>query len=109
MADESESENGNQPATKADLKALETRFDQKIEDLEVRMDNRFLANEHRMEQLLLEQEGRMMTSLYRLLESGNLRLTQNKRETAAIKERLGLLEGRVLDLERRRDTPPKPE
>jgi chromosome segregation ATPase len=89
------------------LVALETRLNQKMEALEVNWNIRFHEFEHRMEEWCSDMEGRTMTTLYRLMDSGNKRLTEAERETAIIKERLAILEDRLLGVEKRLDTPPR--
>jgi outer membrane murein-binding lipoprotein Lpp len=143
---ESDMENGNEPATKADiqtitaylqavmakvdtlatdvqgiktdvhvlrsdfdqkLEALEARINQKIEDQDVNWNTRFLSFEHRMEQRVTEMEGRIIATVYRLMDSGNQRLTAAERDAMALKERMATLENRLLLIEQRLETPPR--
>src|SRR5439155_23566965 len=100
--------NRNAPATRGDLQDLEARFDEKLEALEVRLDTRLSEFERRMEQLFSVMEARVVTTIYRLGDAAQQRLTAAEREAAAIIERLAGLEQRLLDLEKRLDVPPQP-
>ena len=52
-------------------------------------------------------EGRIVTTLYPRV-SGQKRLTEAERETAAIKERLAAIEDRLMGVEKRLDSPLRP-
>jgi hypothetical protein len=90
---------------KGGLHGLETHFDQKIEALEVNWNHRHHALEHRLEEWVSDMEGRIVTTVYRLMDGGNKRLTESERETAIIKERLAIIEDRLLGVEKRLDMP----
>jgi len=105
--------NGNEPATKADLQAVEQRLDQKLQDLEqkledfkVEVNTRFQEFEHRMEQQLSEMEGRILTSIYRLAESSQQRITQGEVNQASVNARLATFETRLTEIEKRLNMPP---
>jgi chromosome segregation ATPase len=98
----------NVPATRGDLQELEARFNEKLEALEVRLETHFHEFEHRIEQLFSVMEARVVSTVYRLGEAAQQRLTAAEREAAAFKERLATLEQRLLDLEKRLDLPSQP-
>ena len=56
----------NAPATKGDIEDLKGDLD----EFKVEVNTRFHAFEHRMEELFHEMEGRILTTIYRLGESG---------------------------------------
>ena len=86
----------NAPATKGDL-----------EDFKVEVNARFQEFGHRIEELILESEGRVITSSYRIAESIQARLTEEERESSSIKTRLGIMETRLLEVEKRLNMPPQ--
>src|SRR5205823_3893322 len=90
--------NRNAPATRGDLQdleaRLEARFDEKLEAMEVRLDTRLSEFERRIEQLFSVMEARVVTTIYRLGDAAQQRLTAAEREAAAIIERLAGLEQR---------------
>jgi SMC interacting uncharacterized protein involved in chromosome segregation len=100
----------DQPVTRTELReeltALESRIDGKLEDFKVEVNTRFHSFEHRMEQLLHDMEGRIITSTYRVAESLQARLTEEERESVSLKTRLGIMEARLLELEKRVNMPP---
>lgn len=89
-------ENGAEPATKQDL-----------ENFKVEVNMRFERFEHRLEGFLQEMEGRIVTSTYRLAESMNARIRAEEHASAAIKDRLDIIETRLTELERRSNMPPQ--
>ncbi len=96
----------HEPATKADLEGLEARLKTDIENLDVRVDTRFHEFEHRMEDLIKDSETRLLKAFYGFAESNYKRLSEAERENGSLKERLGILEERVTDLEKRLNMPP---
>ena len=95
-------ENGNEPATKADLQALKAD----LENLGVRIDGRFHGFEHRVEELIKESETRLLRAFYDFAESNQKRLTEAERGGAGLTERLGIVERRVTEIEKRLHLPP---
>ena len=55
--------------------------------------------------LLEEMQGHILTSIYRLAESNQLRLTQAEANQSALMVRLGALEERITELEKRFGVP----
>jgi hypothetical protein len=91
----------NAPAVKGDVEDLRGE----VEDFRVEVNTRFQQFEHRMEQLLHDMEGRIITSTYRVAESLQARLTEEERESASLKTRMGIMETRLLEIEKRLNTP----
>ena len=89
-------DNRDASATKGDL-----------EDFKVEVNTRFEQFEHRIESLLEEMQGHILTSIYRLAESSQQRLTQAESNQSAFNVRLGTLEQRLTELEKRFGVPPR--
>jgi chromosome segregation ATPase len=81
-------------------------FGRNLEDFKVEVNTRFLQFESRIESMFHEMEGRIVTSMYRIAESMNARVTEQENESAVLKKRMALLETRVLEVEKRLDIPP---
>jgi hypothetical protein len=75
--------NGHAPATKQD-----------VEEVVSSLRNEFLGAVHTIEAKLLQ-------ALYSYAESNRLRLSQQEQEMASLMSRLGVLEDRLLQLEKR--------
>ena len=89
----------NAPATKGDVQDL-------VQDLEVRIDARFHEFEHRMEQLIQDSETRILQAFYGYAEATNKRLNQVDGNVAIFLNRLGTVESRLLEVEKRLNIPP---
>jgi SMC interacting uncharacterized protein involved in chromosome segregation len=96
----------NQPVTRAELRDELAGIETKLEDFKVEVNTWFHSFEHRMEQLLHDMEGRIITSTYRVAESLQARLTEEERESVSLKTRMGIMETRLLELEKRVNMPP---
>jgi hypothetical protein len=72
--------NGNEPATKADLLALEARMDGKLFALESRFDGKMDTLEQRlldrMGSMIHDSETRLLQAFYSFAETNNKRLVQ---------------------------------
>jgi hypothetical protein len=107
-------ENGDRPATKADLLALEQRLGQKLEQKLELFEQKFGAkltnatNQLREEliEAMRDTETRLLKAFYDFAESNQRRLTDSEREAAGLKERMGIIERRVTDIEKRLNMPP---
>jgi len=77
-------ENGHEPAAKADLAAVEEHLIEAMRDIQTGMLNAF----------------------YAVAESNHKRLTDAERQAEGLKERLALLESRILSVEKRLNMPP---
>ena len=103
-------DNRDAPATKGDFADLKTEVAEikgDLEDFRVEVNTRFEQFEHRMESLLEEMQGHILTSIYRLAESSQQRLTQAESNQSSFNVRLATLEQRLTDLEKRIDMPPQ--
>jgi hypothetical protein len=106
--------NGSEPATKADLLALEARMDGKLLALESRMESRFNGKLDTLEQRLLDRMGsmihdsetRLLQAFYSFAETNNKRLTQFEATDVLLLTRVTTLESRVLEVEKRLNIPP---
>ena len=96
-------EDRNHPATKGDVQDLAST----VEDFKVEVNTRFQQFEHRMEALLHDMEGRIITSTYRVAESLQARLVEEEKESGSLKTRMGIMEDRILEIERRINMPPQ--
>ena|SRR5258708_21770578 len=96
-------DNRDAPATKGDLAALKGD----LEDFRVEVNTRFEQFEHRMASLLEEMQGHILTSIYRLAESSQQRLSQAEANQSSFNVRLGTLEQRLTELEKRFGLPPQ--
>jgi hypothetical protein len=79
-------ENGHEPATKADLQQA---FDDLVERI-------------------ADSETKLLKAFYSFAESNQTRLASIETESDAVKKRVGILEERVLDLERKVNFPNLP-
>lgn len=77
-------ENDNQPASRQDLTDLKNGVVEVIRDSETKLLNAF----------------------YTFAESNQARLTANENETAALKQRIAILESRLTEVEKRLNLPP---
>lgn len=85
-------ENGQQPATKADLRGLEEKIDRRFED---------------MVELLRDTETKLLQAFYGYAESNRKRMGQNEADTAILSSRVNTLEERLMQVEKRLNIPPQ--
>jgi hypothetical protein len=96
-------ENGNDsPATRRDLQDLRVE----LSDFKVEVNTRFEAFEHRMDQRLHDMETRILQAFYGYAEATNKRLNQIDGNVAIFINRLGTVENRLLEVEKRLNIPP---
>ena len=110
--------NGNEPATKADLHALEQRMEGKLDAMEGKLD----ALEQRVEgkidgseqrvldrvgEMIRDTETRLLNAFYSYAEGNNKRVSQLESNDVGVVNRLGSLENRVLEIEKRLNLPPQ--
>jgi hypothetical protein len=74
----------NAPATKGDLRETKDELIETIRD----------------------SETKLLKALYTFAESNQARLTANERETAALKDRLAIVESRLTEIEKKLNLPP---
>jgi chromosome segregation ATPase len=85
-------ENGNEPATKADLAHLRAEMNHQYDDLK---------------ETLRDSETRLLQAFYGYAESNRKRIGQVEAETAILASRMGTLEERLLEVEKRLNMPPQ--
>jgi hypothetical protein len=96
-------ENGNDsPATRRDLQDLRVE----LNDFKVEVNTRFEAFEHRMDQRLHDMETRILQAFYGYAEATNKRFNQIDGNVAIFINRLGTIESRLLEVEKRLNIPP---
>ena len=89
----------NEPATRADLEAVETRLDGKID----RWEHRIVDG---IGELVHDSETRLLQAFYGFAEATNKRFNQIDGNVGILLNRMGTLESRVLELEKRLNIPP---
>ena len=89
-------ENGNQPATKQDLAEVRTE-----------MENRMQAMEDRLIEAFRDSQTELLKAFYSFTESNRQRVSQVEANQASLITRVGTLEDRITDLERRLISPPR--
>jgi hypothetical protein len=104
-------ENGQEPATKADL--AEVKRELKADVAEVKLDVAMLRTEvHHVHDTLVERiadaETHLLKAFYTFAESNQTRLATTETDAESVKRRVGILEERVLQLERKVNFPNHP-
>jgi len=94
--------NGNTPATRADLDLLRNELTARMDKFEVRMD----TQEERLTELIRGIETSLLKAFYGYAETNNKRISMVEGAQAGVTDRLAILENRVLEIERRLNTPP---
>ena len=92
-------DNGHEPATKADLKALKDELTEALRGTEAKLTEQFT-------EVLRDTETKLLKAFYSFAESNHKRVNDNERDAAGLKERLGTIEGRVTEIEKRLNMPP---
>jgi len=107
--------NGHEPATKQDLSELRIELKQDITELraEMKQDSAMVRSEmHHIHDALIERmadsETNLLKAFYSFAEANQARVTDTERESAALKERVGILERRLTDVERKVNFPNHP-
>jgi phage shock protein A len=85
-------ENGNQPATKQDLAEVRTEMK---------------AMEDRLIEAFRDSQTELLKAFYSFTESNRQRVSQVEANQASLITRVGTLEDRITDLERRIISPPR--
>ena len=88
-------DDNHEPATKADIAAVKAA---------VKDDIAALRNE--LIEVFRDGETRLLKAFYNFAESNQKRLTENERESSGLKERMGVIERRVTEIEKRLNMPP---
>jgi len=115
------SDNGKAAATKQDLMDLESRLDNKLVDLESRLDGRLVDLEARLDNKLVqlesriggairesaqETETRLLRAFYGYTESTQKHFVDVDQTNGSLRDRLGALENRIIEIEKRLNFPP---
>ena len=90
-------DNGSTPASKADLIALEERLKGDL-----------TALEERLTETYRDMQTELLKAFYAVAETHQKRLTDGERETAALKERVSMMESRLIQVEKRLNMPLPP-
>ena len=96
-------ENGNQPATKQDLAEVRTE----VKAMDVRLNDRMQAMEDRLIEAFRDSQTELLKAFYSFTESNRQRVSQVEANQASLITRVGTLEDRITDLERRIISPPR--
>ncbi|MBZ5611440.1 MAG: hypothetical protein LAP38_24520 [Acidobacteriia bacterium] len=103
--------NGHEPATKADLRALEQRMEGKIDALEQRVEGKIDGSEQRVldrvGEMIRDSETRLLQAFYSYADANNKRVGQLEANDQGVISRLGTLENRILEIEKRLNMPPQ--
>ncbi len=92
--------NGNEPATKADLQALEQRIEGKMDAQE----QRILDS---LGEMIRESETNLLKAFYSYADTNNKRVDNLETSDAGIVARVSTLENRILEIEKRLNMPPQ--
>jgi hypothetical protein len=103
--------NGSNPATKQDLEAARSELKADIEAVKVNVE--MVRSElHHVHDALVERiadsETKLLKAFYTFAESNQTRLASIETESEAVKKRVGILEDRMLHLERKVNFPNQP-
>ena len=85
-------------ATKADIAAVNERIDMLRSEFQHGFDD--------LKETLRDSQTELLKAFYNYAESNNERVTSTEADAASLKKRLGIVEGRLTDVERRLNTPP---
>jgi hypothetical protein len=92
----------NAPATKGDLADLDTRLSERIEMLRAEVQHGY----NDLRETLRDSQTELLKAFYSFGQSNSKRFAELEGNEAAIRSRLGTIEDRLMELERRVITPP---
>jgi hypothetical protein len=93
-------DNGSTPVTKADLIALEERLTSNTKaDLS--------ALEERLTETFRDMQTELLKAIYAIAETNQKRLTEAERDAAGLKERMAIMESRLIQVEKRLNMGPE--
>ena len=104
-------DNGHEPATKQDLREMEERMDnrfatkQDLREIAEQLRSEFQHGFDDLKETLRDSQTELLKAFYSFTTSNQERLAQVEASDAAIVKRLGVLEARVTDLERKINFP----
>jgi hypothetical protein len=106
---------GHEPATKQDIIDLRAELKQDMTELkaDLKQDIAMVRSEmqHTHDALIeriADSETNLLKAFYSFAEANQARVTETERESAALKDRLGILERRVFEVERKLNFPGHP-
>src|SRR5437763_4842653 len=92
----------NAPATKGDIEDLRSEMKEQIAMVRSEMQHLHDDSVERAR----DTETRLLEAFYSFAKTNQARQTGTEQETAALRERLAIVESRLTDVERRLNTPP---
>ena len=104
-------DNGNEPATKQDIAEVRAEMkamDDRMKAMENRLDDRMKAMEDRLIEALRDSQTELLKAFYSFTESNRQRVSQLEGNQGALITRIGTLEDRMTELERRVIFPDRP-
>ena len=97
-------EDQNAPATKSDLAALETRLEQKFDQFRAETNHQY----DDLKETIRDAQTEVLKAFYSFAESNRQRVAQLEGNQGALITRIGTLEDRMLELERKINFPNQP-
>ena len=101
-------DNGNEPATKQDLADVRIELKQDFADVRSELKADMRAMEDRLIAAFRDSRTDLLNAFYRFTESNSLRVSQLEGNQRALISRIGTLEDRMTDIERRVKFPDRP-
>ena len=95
-------EEDRQPASKADLTAVETRLEQKMEMLRSEMNHQY----NDLVERISDGQTEILKAFYSYAEGNNKRVAVLEGDGSAVRSRLAIIEDRILAVEKRLNMPP---
>jgi hypothetical protein len=92
----------NAPATKGDLADLESRINERYDMLRAEVQHGY----NDLRETLRDSQTELLKAFYSFGQSNSKRFAELEGNEAAIRSRLGTIEDRLMELERRVNTPP---
>src|ERR1035437_9820620 len=99
-------DNGNEPATKQDLADVRIELKQDFADVRSELKADMQAMEDRLIEAFRDSQTELLKAFYSFTESNRQRVSQLEGNQSSLITRVGTLEDRMTDLERRIITPP---
>jgi hypothetical protein len=96
-------DNGNEPATKADLQALEGRLNERHQMLRSEMQHAF----DELKETMRDSQTELLKAFYNYAHSADAKLKEGEVADFLIRGRLTAMESRQTDLEKRLNMPPQ--
>ena len=97
-------DNGHEPATKQDITDLKAELKQDV----VMVRSEFQHGFDDLKEAMRDIQTELLKAFYSFAESDQARLTQTERDSSGLKERIGILERRLTEVERKVNFPNHP-